>query len=108
MDALNAYNLDGILGLGWSGHFDEYSFVNFNGGVIATLINTEKRQYFTSGTGEILSYKAPYRFKVFLNSGLYYYLMPNILFGLEGFYKNSFNKNELGYFGGNVVFKWEF
>lgn len=108
MDALNAYNLDGILGLGWNGHFDEYSFVNFNGGVVATLINTEKRQYFTSSTGETLSYKAPYRFKVFLNSGLYYYLMPNVLFGLEGFYKNSFNKDELGYFGGNLVFKWEF
>ncbi|MDO4674821.1 autotransporter outer membrane beta-barrel domain-containing protein [Campylobacter sp.] len=108
MPTLNAYNVDGILGLSWGGSFEEGSFVNLSGGLLATLINTEKRQHFTSNTGEILSYKAPYRFKAFMNSGLYYYFLPNALLGVEGFYKNSFNKSELGYLGGNLVFKWEF
>ncbi|MFQ6342354.1 autotransporter domain-containing protein [Campylobacter sp. VTCC 70190] len=108
MGALNAYNLDGILGLGYKGFFEK-GYVNLNSGFSATLINTEDRQYFKAGsTSESLSYKAPYKYKFFVNSGLYYYLRTNIVLGLEGFYKNSFNKDELGYFGGNVVFRWEF
>lgn len=39
---------------------------------------------------------------------LNFYLTPYSVVGLEGFYKNSFNKDEVGYFGGNLVFKLVF
>lgn len=104
-ESLSAYNLDVVGGVEFSTYFEK-NYLKLNTGLQGAIINTDDYQHFLAGTtNELLRYKAPYRYKFFVNTGSYFYLTPNSIFGLEGFYKNSFNKDELGYFGGNIVFK---
>ncbi|EPP1196416.1 autotransporter domain-containing protein [Campylobacter upsaliensis] len=107
-ESLNAYNLDLIGGVEFSTYFEK-NYLKLNTGLQGAIINTDDYQHFLAGTTkEPLRYKAPYTYKFFINTGSYFYLTPYSVVGLEGFYKNSFNKDEVGYFGGNLVFKLVF
>ncbi|MBS4406528.1 autotransporter domain-containing protein [Campylobacter vulpis] len=107
-ESLNAYNLDVVSGVEFSTYFEK-NYLKLNAGLQGAIINTEDYQHFLAGTTkEPLRYKAPYTYKFFINTGSYFYLTPYSVVGLEGFYKNSFNKDEIGYFGGNLVFKLVF
>lgn len=107
-ESLNAYNLDVVGGVEFSIYFEK-NYLKLNTGLQGAIINTEDYQHFLAGTTkEPLRYKAPYTYKFFINTGSYFYLTPYSVVGLEGFYKNSFNKDEVGYFGGNLVFKLVF
>ncbi|MDL0110254.1 autotransporter domain-containing protein [Campylobacter felis] len=107
-ESLNAYNLDVVGGVEFSTYFEK-NYLKLNTGLQGAIINTEDYQHFLAGTTkEPLRYKAPYTYKFFINTGSYFYLTPYSVVGLEGFYKNSFNKDEVGYFGGNLVFKLVF
>ncbi len=107
-ESLNAYNLDVVGGVEFSTYFEK-NYLKLNTGLQGAIINTDDYQHFLAGTTkEPLRYKAPYTYKFFINIGSYFYLTPYSVVGLEGFYKNSFNKDEIGYFGGNLVFKLVF
>lgn len=102
-----AYNLDLLAGFETQSFFTNETYASFKFAYEKMLYNSHKNTIFTTQIGEKLKYTQPYKQRLGLSLGGYFYITTSIKMGFEGFYKTAFD-DKMDYFGANIMAKYEF
>ncbi|NDJ27301.1 hypothetical protein DMB95_08065 [Campylobacter sp. MIT 12-8780] len=102
-----AYNLDLLLGFEAQSFFVNNAYSSLKLGYEKVLYNSHKNTIFRTQTGAKLKYEEPYKQRLGISLGGYFYIANNAKMGFEGFYKTAFD-DKMDYFGANIIAKYEF